>query len=181
MSPMPRRLFRFTDPDRFVAGTVGAPGDRTFYLQARQGGAVVSVVVEKSQVAVLAARMSDLIAAVDEDDEAMPTVRDDAPLDQPLVEAFRVGVMALAWDAAQERVVLEAQPMTEDEVDYVDVPDDASDGPDVLRVALPLAPARDFVRRATDLVAAGRPTCPFCGQAIDERGHLCPQTRSHLN
>jgi uncharacterized repeat protein (TIGR03847 family) len=178
---MSRRLFRFTDPDRFVAGTIGAPGDRTFYLQARQGAAVVSVVVEKAQVAVLAARLSDLIAAVDEDDAPPNAMRDDEPLDEPLVEAFRVGVMALAWDAAQERVVLEAQPVADDEVDYVEVADDAADGPDVLRVSLPLAPAREFVRRATDLVAAGRPACPFCGQTIDERGHLCPQTKSHLN
>lgn len=181
MASMSRRLFRFTDPDRFVAGTIGAPGDRTFYLQARQGPAVVSVVVEKAQVAVLAARLSDLIAAVDEDDAPTSAVRDDAPLDEPLVEAFRVGVMALAWDPEEERVVLEAQPMADDDADYVEVADEAADGPDVLRVSLPLAPARDFVRRATDLVAAGRPTCPFCGQTIDERGHLCPQTKSHLN
>jgi uncharacterized repeat protein (TIGR03847 family) len=177
---MPRRLFRFTDPDRFVAGTIGAPGDRTFYLQARQGPAIVSVIVEKSQVAVLAARMADLLEALDRQPASGAEVRDDAPLDEPLVEAFRVGVLALAWDPGSERVVLEAQPISE-EGDYVEAADDDPDAPDVFRVSLPVAPARDFVRRAGDLVAAGRPTCPFCGQAIDERGHLCPRTNSHLN
>jgi uncharacterized repeat protein (TIGR03847 family) len=177
---MPRRLFRFTDPDRFIAGTVGAPGDRTFYLQARQGPAVVSVIVEKSQVAILAARMADLIAAVDEEPSASRSVLDNDPLDEPLVEAFRVGVLALAWDSGNERVVLEAQPISE-EGEYVEATDEDPDAPDLFRVSLPIAPARDFVRRAADLVSAGRPTCPFCGQAIDERGHLCPRTNSHLN
>ena len=187
---MPRRLFRFTDPDRFVAGTIGAPGDRTFYLQARQGPAVVSVIVEKSQVAILAARMADLIEALDVEPAASPATRDDAPrddaprddapLDEPLVEAFRVGVLAIAWDAAAERVVLEAQPISE-EGDYVEASDEDPDAPDIFRVRLPIGPARDFVRRSADLVSAGRPTCPFCGQAIDERGHLCPRANSHLN
>ncbi len=177
---MPRRLFRFTDPDRFIAGTIGAPGDRTFYLQARQGPAIVSVIVEKSQVAVLAARMADLLETVDQPSDAGVGVRDDAPLDEPLVEAFRVGVLALAWDAGSERVVLEAQPISE-EGEYVEATDEDPDAPDVFRVSLPVAPALDFVRRAADLVSAGRPTCPFCGQAIDERGHLCPRANSHLN
>ena len=176
---MARRLFRFTDPDRFIAGTVGAPGDRTFYLQARQGPAVVSVIVEKSQVAVLAARMADLIEAIDES-AATPGVHDDGPLDEPLVEAFRAGVLALAWDPGNERVVLEAQPISE-EGEYVEAPDEDPEAPDVFRVSLPVAPARDFVRRAADLVSAGRPTCPFCGQPIDGRGHLCPRANSHLN
>ncbi len=176
---MARRLFRFTDPDRFIAGTIGAPGDRTFYLQARQGAAIVSLIVEKTQVAALAARMDDLVSALD-DDAAAPPARDDDPLDEPLVEAFRAGVMALAWDADAGRIVLEAQPVSESG-DYVEVADDMPDGPDVFRVSLPMGPARDFVRRASDLVAAGRPTCPFCDQAIDERGHLCPRMNSHLN
>ncbi|MEO8245487.1 MAG: DUF3090 family protein [Chloroflexota bacterium] len=177
---MPRRLFRFTDPDRFIAGTIGVPGDRTFYLQARQGPAVVSVIVEKSQVAILANRMADLIDAIEEAPSAPAEVLDDAPLDEPLVEAFRVGVLALAWDPGSERVVLEAQPIS-DEGDYVEATDEDPDAPDLFRVSLPLAPARAFVRRAADLVSAGRPTCPFCGQPIDERGHLCPRANSHLN
>lgn len=177
---MSRRLFRFTDPDRFVAGTVGGPGERTFYLQARQGAAIVSLVVEKTQVAALAARMADVLASVGGSTGARGAGPDDAPLDQPLVEAFRVGVLALAWDAPAERLVVEAQPISE-EGDYVEASDDDPDAPDLFRVSLAPAPARDFVRRAVELVAAGRPTCPFCGQPIDERGHLCPRTRPELN
>ena len=62
---MPRRRFIFDPPERFVAGTVGEPGDRTFFLQARDGGRVVSVVLEKVQVAVLAERLGDLLDELD--------------------------------------------------------------------------------------------------------------------
>lgn len=175
---MPPRRFQFTDPERFVAGTVGIPGARTFYLQARQGAAVVSLIVEKLQVAALAARMADLLAAVSPDATDDPGATDDAPLDEPLIEAFRVGVLALAWDPAAERVVVEAQPVIEEDVAA------AADEPetvDLFRVSLQPGSAHEFVRRATQLVVAGRPTCPYCGQAIDERGHLCPRANSQLN
>ena len=58
---MTRRIFSFDEPDRFVAGTVGEPGARTFFLQARDGGRIVSVVLEKAQVAVMAERLTALL------------------------------------------------------------------------------------------------------------------------
>ena len=176
---MARRVFIIDDPDRFVAGTVGAPGDRSFYLQARKGGALVSVGLEKSQVAALASRLDDLLEAVE-----APTPRqeapDDHPLDEPVVELFRVGAMALAWDPDREAVVIEAQTPSESG-DYIELPDDAEDGPDLLRVRIAPDDARGFVRRAEALVAAGRPACPFCGQPLDPGGHFCPRGNGHLN
>jgi uncharacterized repeat protein (TIGR03847 family) len=176
---MARRLFIFDDPDRFVAGTIGEPGDRTFFLQARKGAAVVSVVLEKAQVAALAGRMSDLLDAVS---PAAPLLAppDERPLDEPLVDVFRVGPMALAWDAAVEQVVVEAQPEGESG-DYIELPDDVDDGPDLVRVRIGPDRAREFVRRAAALVTAGRPTCPFCGEPLEPTGHFCPRTNAHLN
>lgn len=176
---MPRRLFIINAPDRFVPGTIGDPGARTFFLQARKGDAVVSVALEKAQVAVLADRLSDLLETV-LDEPAPATEPDDRPLDEPLVDLFRVGPMALAWDTDSARVVIEAQPMN-DAGDYVEVPDDAEEGPDVVRVSIEPAQAREFVRRASALVGAGRPTCPFCGEVLEATGHFCAQTRAHLN
>lgn len=174
---MTRRLFIFNEPERFVAGTVGEPGDRTFFLQARQGDAIVSVALEKLQVAALASRLEDLLEAVDAPPAGHP---DDEPLDEPVVEHFRVGAMALAWDAAADAVVIEAQTPTEDG-EYADLPDDAEEGPDLLRVRIDAASAWGFVRRAETLVAGGRPACPFCGQPLDPHGHFCPRNNGHLN
>ncbi|MGQ0607724.1 MAG: DUF3090 domain-containing protein [Chloroflexota bacterium] len=175
---MTRRLFIFDGPDRFVAGTVGEPGERAFFLQARKGGALISVGLEKVQVAALAQRLEDLLDAVE-----APTTHDrpdELTLEQPVIELFRVGAMALAWDAGTEAVVIEAQTPTEDG-EYVELPDDAEDGPDLLRVRIDASTARGFVRRAEALMASGRPACPFCGQPLDPQGHFCPRGNGQLN
>lgn len=178
MKPMTRRLFIFDDPDRFLAGTVGEPGARAFFLQARKGSALVSVGIEKVQVAALAHRLDDLLDAVEAPAQAVPT--DELPLEQPVVELFRVGAMALAWDAGTQAVVIEAQTPTEDG-EYVELPDDADEGPDLLRVRIDAPTARAFVQRAEALVVSGRPACPFCGQPLDPQGHFCSRGNGQLN
>ncbi len=182
---MPRQVFRFDPPERFVTGTVGEPGERTFFLQARGGGRVVSVALEKEQVAVLAERMGALLDEVvrRSGGEASvpalppPNQEDLEPLDQPIEEEFRVGTLTLAWEAADELVVVEAFEVVDEEL-----PDDlpAADDPrDVLIVRLPGPMARGFVKRATAVVSAGRPPCPLCGQPLDPAGHVCPRQNGY--
>ena len=176
---MARRVFDFDTPDRFVAGVIGEPGARAFYLQARQGGALVSIGLEKTQVAALAGRMSELLDTVEGLSGELPlgVARDDQPLEQPTVELFRVGAMALAWDATAAQIVIEAQPLGEDaELGDADPLDTAAPAADLFRVRVEPARARDFIRRAAALVAAGRPACPFCGQPLEPTGHFCPKT-----
>ncbi len=175
---MTRRLFIFDGPDRFVAGTVGEPGDRTFYLQAKKGDALVSVGIEKVQVAALAERIDHLLDAVD---APPPSSAPDGPgLEEPIVELFRVGAMALAWDAGSEALVIEAQTPTDDS-EYVELPDDSDDGPDLLRVRIDAPSARAFVQHAATLLSAGRAACPFCGQPLDPQGHFCPRGNGQLS
>jgi uncharacterized repeat protein (TIGR03847 family) len=183
---MPRRRYLFDPPERFVAGTVGRPGDRTFFLQARDGPRVVSVVMEKVQVAVLAERLGELVAelerrGVPEAATIGATVPDDsAPLDEPINEAFRAGSLTLGWDGGAGRVLVEARAQSEDgEVIDPDEDDDAEDGPDLLRVRISLDAARSFVARAGRVVAAGRPPCPLCGNPLDPQGHICPRQNGH--
>ena len=175
---MTRRLFILDSPDRFLAGTVGEPGGRSFYLQARKGGALISVGLEKVQVVALAQRLDDLLDAVDAPPQTEPA--DELPLEEPVVELFRVGAMALAWDATNEAVVIEAQTPTDDG-EYVELPDEADEGPDLLRVRIDAPAARAFVRRAEALVVSGRPACPFCGQPLDPTGHFCARGNGQLN
>ena len=111
----------FDPPERFVAGTVGPPGQRTFFLQAREGTRVVSVALEKQQVQVLAERIDDLLDELMNSEETqglIPAVapfdlEDTEPLDQPIEEEFRAGTMTLSWDAGDERVVIEVFPFNE--------------------------------------------------------------------
>jgi uncharacterized repeat protein (TIGR03847 family) len=185
---MARQVFVYDSPERFVAGTVGAPGERTFYLQARGEGGVTSVALEKEQVSLLAQRIEQLLNEVvrvtggsASVPAASPAELDDLePLDQPVVEDFRVGTMALAWDGDSERVVIEAQAVTEDaEAQAAIAEDDAEEGPDMLRVRLTGAQARAFAKRALAVVAAGRPPCPFCGLPLDPAGHICPRQNGY--
>ncbi len=184
---MPRQVHVFDPPDRFVAGTVGQPGERTFYLQASGGGRVISVALEKVQVAALAERLDQLLDEVrrregDETDVpvAVPTELEDvAPLDTPLLEEFRVGTLALAWDGDARSVVIEAQAVGAQGEATDMVEDDEAEGPDLLRVVFSAQAARAFAKRAARVVAAGRPPCPLCGLPLDPAGHVCPRQNGH--
>jgi uncharacterized repeat protein (TIGR03847 family) len=193
---MPRRRYIFDPPDRFVAGTIGEPGERTFFLQAREGGRVVSVVLEKVQVAVLAERLGALLDELDlrgiapesKPDAAgtdvpidEPAAVDETPLDEPLNEAFRAGSLTLGWDGGAERVLVEARAQDEDgeAIDPDDDDDEDEEGPDLLRVRMTATAARTFVARATQVVAGGRPPCPLCGAPLDPLGHICPRRNGH--
>lgn len=177
---MVRRLFDFDAPDRFVADAVGEPGSRTFYLQARQGGALVTLLLEKAHLAALAGRLAALLDEVEIGAGAVEppgevSARDDGPLEPPVIQAFRVGAIALSWEPEAGRFLIEAQPVGEDG-EFRSTSDDDLTGQDLLRVRIGSARARDFVRRAAGLMATGRPTCPFCGQPLDASGHFCPRT-----
>lgn len=184
---MPRQVFEYDPPERFVAGTVGEPGSRTFFLQATGGGRTTSVSLEKQQVAVLAERVEELLDEVVRRAAGSTTVpavapqelADSDPLDTPLLEEFRVGTMALEWDEDTERVVITAQAAVDEEGDEDFVPADVDEGPPALRVRLTGAAARAFAQRALRVVAAGRPPCPFCGLPLDPDGHVCPRANGY--
>jgi uncharacterized repeat protein (TIGR03847 family) len=169
----------FDQPERFVAGTVGEPGQRTFYLQARNGRRITSVALEKEQVAVLAERVDSLLdelVRVTGGDARVPAVApqelvDSEPLDQPIQEEFRVGTMTLAWDGQSEQVVLEIFSLEEPGEDD----EEETEPTEVLEVRLSASAARVFAKRALTVVSAGRPPCPFCGDPLDPKGHICPR------
>ena len=199
---MTHQVHAFEPPERFVAGTVGEPGDRTFFLQARGGGRVVSVALEKVQVSLLAEKLEELLTeasrrfGVDLADAPLSGAADNEPLDTPVEEEFRVGTLGLAFDVDTTTVVIEAieageadaeveldvdpddsgdDPDDDDDDDDLDVDDEPDDDLDRLRVRLTPEATRAFIDRAKRVVAAGRPPCPLCGQPLDPAGHLCPR------
>ena len=173
-------VYTYDPPERFIAGTVGQPGERTFYLQATVGSRVTSVALEKGQVSQLAERLDELLDEVARRTGAVSGAGelDDGPLDLPLTEDFRVGAIALAWDHDGDRVIIEAQEESEEPLEPLadDVPED---GPAILRVRISADAARAFSRRAIQVVQQGRPPCPLCGLPLDPAGHVCPRQNGH--
>ena len=171
---MARQIFDFPEPERFVVGTVGMPGERTFFLQARHGNHVVSVVLEKQQVSALADRVEQILSVVEGTNLGFVREVDDKPLELPIFEEFRVGTMALGWDDDVHRVFIEAYAVSDAELPDMDA-DDETESVDTLRVRLTPDQARSFIQRARTMVESGRPACPFCGQPLDPSGHICPR------
>ncbi len=174
--------YDFHSVQHIVADAVGEPGRRTFYLQARQGTETVSLVLEKQQVAALAASIMQMLDELKQLNPDLPPVTPEEThlrLEEPLDPAFRVGQIGLGYDETRDRMVLVVQALAVlDEGDEETFP-----SPDVN-----IPKARFFATRgqmlalsqhALRVVAAGRPECPLCGEPMDPEGHFCPRTNGH--
>ncbi|WP_114906388.1 DUF3090 domain-containing protein [Ornithinimicrobium murale] len=173
----------FDPPERFIAASVGPPGQRTFFLQVSGSGRRMTVSLEKEQVKVLGERLADLldqVAGFDGAPEAAAGMTDNAPLDTPIEDDFRVQSLSLAWEPARRRVVVEAHEAADPE----ELEDEVSDQAEVallasIRVVLTPPMARAFAQRCATAVEGGRPNCPFCGQPLDPGGHICPRANGY--
>lgn len=164
----------FTNPDRCVAGTVGEPGERAFFIQVRLERRVISVALEKVQVQAIAARLQAMVAEVRKSDPLIPLATqeiDDAPLETPVEEEFQVGAISLAWNDQAQLISLELYELEEDEAEEGDE--------EVLEINISLGISAAFAHRAKALAQAGRLPCPFCAIPIDPRGHLCPRANGY--
>ena len=176
---MSSQQWSFDQPDRFIVGTIGAPGEREFYFQIRQKNILISLATEKSQATALAERITTIIREIKKS-APLSTVNagpvDDLPLELPLDSEFVVGAIGIAFDPAL--LEIEISFRAEDVDSLGDEADDDDSGP-VVEVHLDLSMALAFAQRTMALVAAGRPLCPFCISPIDPRGHLCPRANGY--
>ena len=179
---MPTLVHEFAWPDRVVIGTIGVPGERTFYLQVRSGKQLVSIALEKQQSALLAEKIDEILdqlITLDGNHFSVPTgtpieLVDNDPL-EAVEEQFRTGAMSLGWDPTTAQVVIEAFPITDvdDDTDDESVDQDGVEVPEMLLVRMPVGTARAFTKRTREVVGAGRPLCPLCGYPVDPEGHVC--------
>ena len=169
-----------------MVGTVGRPGAREFYLQARTRSRIVTVALEKEQSAQLAKKIDEVLdelRATEGNPFSVPNstpveLVDNDPLEQPLDTQFRTAAMGLGWDPTTAQIVIEAYAMAD--LDDVDLDEFDSEPievepPEALLVRIPVGTARAFAERTLEVVGAGRPSCPRCGYPMDPEGHVCPQ------
>lgn len=182
MEQMGNQLFEFNQPERFLIGTVGAPGEREFYLQVKglSNGRklLASFALEKSQASALSERIQEMVRQLK---FAISSVEPDlAPLETPIETEFILGVMSLAWVAEEKLFLFEAQEIASD--DLSDIENGSSDEKaelSLLRVRISLEDIGTFAKRTELVVAAGRQPCVFCGGPINPSGHLCPRANGY--
>lgn len=172
---MTSQQWSFDQPDRFIVGTIGAPGEREFYFQVRQKNILVSLATEKSQAAALAERITTIIREIKKSAPLSvinPAPTDDQPLELPLDSEFAVGAIGIAFDPSLLEIEISFRAEDADEAE------DEGTSP-LVEIHLDLSMAQAFAQRTMALVAAGRPLCPFCISPIDPRGHLCPRANGY--
>lgn len=152
-------------------GTIGPPGQRTFYLQGSKGSNLVTLIIEKQQAAMLASSLETLLEELDANSptsEERDPVWTDVRLREPLEPLFRVGNMGLGFNDETSRVVVVAYELVEEEEE-----------PNVVSFWASRSQALSLVKHALDAVRAGRPICGNCGQPMDAEGHFCPNRNGH--
>jgi len=170
--------------DRITADAVGEPGERTFYLQARSGGEVVTVIVEKQQVELLAASILELLADVELETGA-DLDEDELELEEPLDPRWRAGRLSLGYDRDRDLFLLEVSEFDprEEEEDDEEAPDDLRSlldhEPETVRLLATREQMLALSRHGAEVADRGRPTCQFCGNPIDPEGHACPAMNGH--
>ena len=179
-----QRVHLFDQPERFVCGTVGEPGGRAFFLQARKSQALFTVAIEKSQVQAIVDRLHSLIRQVQGEqrrNSLLEVARDTDPLESPIEPEFQVGLIGISYDDADDCVQLDFQEAVEGDENFDDEDLELvdSNSQELLRVRLSIGRVKAFIRRAESVIAAGRAPCPFCGGPIDPRGHLCPRANGY--
>jgi uncharacterized repeat protein (TIGR03847 family) len=171
--------FDFDEPDAVLPGTIGEPGQRTFFLQAREGVRSVSLKVEKQQVAALCEYLAGILA------DLPPVAGGEAlvpsPLEEPGDLAWVVGRLAVAYEEADDRIVVVAEEFVDvSEAGEIDLDDPdalvaAGFDPATARFRLSRPQVAAFIAIGEDLVRSGRPLCQLCGRPMDPEGHLCPR------
>jgi uncharacterized repeat protein (TIGR03847 family) len=151
-------------PDRFTVGTVGPTGERMFMLQCTKGRSVLTVKVEKQQVALLATYLSRLVRELGRPGE----LPNDLDFDEFVDPEWVVGMVGVSYDDGSDRLVVVIEELVDDD-----------ETGNVVSISLTREQAAAFAIRATRLVEAGRPPCPLCGLPLDADGHNCPRTNGH--
>ena len=175
-------LRNFNEVDRFTVGTVGVPGDRTFFLQIRFESTLLSTSIEKSQVAAISERLQYMLKEIRQIHPLAPRpqlTRDSLPLETPVEDEFRVGSIAIFYDEESSRIQIDLRELNLSDTEDEDVETLQISDVEIIRIFISPSQALTFHDRAELVIAAGRQPCPFCGMPIDPQGHLCARANGY--
>jgi len=158
---------------QITVGTIGVPGQRTFFLQGSRGSQTISLAIEKEQARMLAESFAALIQELEKkfpepDDDA--AVWTDMRLREPVDALFRVGNIGIGYNEDSNQIVLVTYELV-----------DEDEEPNVVSYWVSRAQVQALVQHVYDVVKAGRPICGNCGKPIDATGHFCPHRNGHAH
>jgi len=150
------------------AEALGEPGQRRFRLVVVVAGDTWIIWMEKQQMQALGLAIGQILEQVAANAPTLEAGNPPLVIDDQTTNQFRLGRVELGFDETVENILINAFDFQDDE-----------NGPG-LGMRLSLGQARELVREAAALAAAGRPLCPMCGQPMDPGGHVCPEQNGHL-
>jgi uncharacterized repeat protein (TIGR03847 family) len=171
------------DPvERITAGAVGEPGSRIFYLQGRTGDRLVSLLVEKEQVQLLAASVVEILSRVGKETGQGPA-EEEMELEEPILPEWRAGRLSIGYHEERDLLLLEAE-------EALPEPDDDEEAAEVVALSESAEPERarfwatreqmlSLARHGATVCAQGRPRCRLCGNPLEPEGHRCPALNGH--
>ena len=163
---------------KITANALGEPGNRTFYIQARKGPNLVTLLCEKEQVRALSTALEqmldDLKTRYPKGANYMRQVMD-MSLEEPVSPEFRVGTLGLGYDEENDLVVIVARELQADD-------EESEENTLTARFFCTRAQMDTLIRHAQEVVSKGRPICALCGKAMDADGNVqgfCPRRNGH--
>ena len=168
--------YEMNPTERLTVGTLGEPGNRTFYLQGINGLDSLAVIIEKQQAIALADAIDEMLNELENRFELPPPRPNRIPsrdfdLQLPVDELFRVAQMGLGYDEDNDMVLIAVQELTETEMFQ----------PDIVRYWINRDQASALSRHARQIASSGRPTCALCGKPITPGKACCPRVNGHLH
>jgi uncharacterized repeat protein (TIGR03847 family) len=158
-----------------TVGTLGQPGQRIFYMQARRGPTTITIETEKEQVRALALGvhqfLEDLTQRFPDRIDLDQVPQSELNLAQPVEAEFKVGQMGLGYDSDQDLVVVVAQSLQ--------LEGESEETAITARFWVTRGQAKAMADHALEVVSQGRPMCALCGRPISPEGHFCPKRNGH--
>jgi uncharacterized repeat protein (TIGR03847 family) len=176
--------------DRITTGAVGEPGQRVFFLQARSGGQLVTVLIEKQQVELLSASILDILARVGKETEEGPG-EEQMELEEPLEPVWRVGRLSIGYAEDRDLLLLELDELLDEDEEGAggeelaeeaeEAAAEETEGPerDQIRLWATREQMLALSRHGAAVAARGRPRCQYCGNPMDPEDHTCPAMNGH--
>ena len=159
----------YDDVDKFTVGTVGRPGDRTFFLQIRAGDTRLAIKCEKQQTAAITQYLDKVLSDLPPAEDR--PIAGAMELTTPVEPVFVLGPIGLGYDRSNDKVLLQLEEAGDVDENGELIDDDRGH----VRIYITIGQAAAFATHAARVIDSGRAECTWCGNPMDPDGHPCPR------